>query len=89
MPSGLFYLNSLDRSISDKFLLLLWFTEIPVFNSNSVDPDQTPRALMSDLGLHCLPMSLLWKARHKWVKKHHCTSIPFSIANYPRLSPAN
>ena len=21
----------------------------------------------SDLGLHCLPMSLLWDARHKWV----------------------
>ena len=22
----------------------------------------------SDLGLHCLPISLLWAARHKWVK---------------------
>ena len=30
---------------------------IPVFNANSVDPDQTPRSVASDLGLHCLPMS--------------------------------
>ena len=30
------------------------------FNANSVDPDQTPRSTASDLGLHCLPMSLLW-----------------------------
>ena len=37
--------------------------EIPVFNANSVDPDQTPRSAASDLGLHCLPMD----ARHKWV----------------------
>ena len=27
-------------------------------NANSVDPDQTPRIAASDLGLHCLPMSL-------------------------------
>ena len=26
------------------------------------------RSAASDLGLHCLPMSLLWDARHKWVK---------------------
>ena len=32
-------------------------------NENGVDPDQT-----SDLGLHCLPMSLLWDARLEWVK---------------------
>ena len=29
--------------------------------------DQTPRSVASDLGLHCLPMSLLWDARHRWV----------------------
>ena len=63
MPSGLFYLNSLDRSISslrvsDKFLLLPCFIEMSVLNANSVDPDQTPRSAASDLGLHHLPMSL-------------------------------
>ena len=37
-------------------LLLLCFIEVPVFNAYSVDPDQTP---CSDLGLHCLPFTLL------------------------------
>ena len=73
MPSGLFYLSSLDRSISNsrvsrQFLLLPCFLEIHVFNANSVGPDQTPRSAASDLDLHCLLMSLLWDARHKWVK---------------------
>ena len=36
---------------------------------NSVDPDQMQHSVASGLGLHCLPMSLLWEARHKWVKK--------------------
>ena len=64
MPSEIFYLNSLNRSISyigvsGWLLLLSFFVEIPVFNANSIDPDQTPRSAASDLGLHCLPMSLL------------------------------
>ena len=41
-----------------------------MFNANSVDPDQTPRSAASDQGLHCLPMSLLWDARLKWVNQH-------------------
>ena len=40
--------------------------EIPIFNANSIDPDQTPRSVASDLGRHCLPMSPLWDAGHKW-----------------------
>ena len=47
--------------------------EIIELNANSVDPDQTPRSAASDLGLHCLPMFLLWDARHKWVKDSHLT----------------
>ena len=39
-----------------------------VFNANSVDPDQAPRSAVSHLGLHCLPLSLLWDTRYKWVK---------------------
>ena len=35
-------------------------------NVNRKEPDQTPRFAVSDLGLHCLPMSLLWDARLKW-----------------------
>ena len=53
--------------VSGYFLLLQYYIEIPVLNANSVDPDQTPHSATSDLGLHCLPMSLLWDARHKWV----------------------
>ena len=49
------------------FLLSPCFIEIPVFNANSVDPDQTPRSAASDLGLHCLSTALLWDAGHKWV----------------------
>ena len=30
--------------------------------------DQSPRSAASDLGLHCLPTSLLWGTRIKWVK---------------------
>ena len=33
-----------------------------------MDPDQTPRSVVSDLALPFLPMSLSWDTRHKWVK---------------------
>ena len=36
--------------------------------ANSGDPDQTPHAVASDLGLHYLPMSHKKDARHIWVK---------------------
>ena len=41
--------------------------EIRDLNANSVDPDQSPRSVKSDQGLHCLPMSLLWDAKRKMV----------------------
>ena len=58
MPSGLFYLNSLDGSISNTRVKVIFnrFIEIPVSNANNVDPDQTPHSVASDLCLHCLPM---------------------------------
>ena len=48
-----------------RLVLLPHFIEIPVFNANSVDPDQTPRTAASDLGLHVLPMVHSWEARLK------------------------
>ena len=39
----------------------------PLFNANSLDPVQTLHSVPPDLGLHCLPVSILWDARHKWV----------------------
>ena len=72
MPNRLFYLNSLDRSISymgiGVSLSLSCFEETFELSANSVYPDQTPRYVASDLGLHCLPMSNLCDAWLKWVK---------------------
>ena len=54
--------------VSGWFLFLSYFVIISELISNSVDSDQTPRSAASDLGLYCLPMSLLWDSRLKWVK---------------------
>ena len=35
---------------------------------NSADPDQTPHSVVSDLGLHYLPMSHKMDVRHIWLK---------------------
>ena len=35
---------------------------------NSGDPDQTPHSAAFDLGLHCLPITLLRVSRLQWVK---------------------
>ena len=40
-----------------------------MLNANSVDPDQTPSSVASDLGLHYLPMSLLWYAGFNGLKQ--------------------
>ena len=38
-----------------------------VLFANSGDPDQTARPAASDLGLHCLPVTLLGVSRLQWV----------------------
>ena len=59
MQGGLSYLSFLDSSIANirgvwiVFFIIPCFIEIPVRNTNSVDPDQMPRSAASDLGLHC------------------------------------
>ena len=40
--------------------------EIPVFYANNVDPNKTPHS-EADLGLHCLPITLLVVSRLKWI----------------------
>ena len=35
--------------------------------ANSGDPDQTPRSVASDLGLHCLPVTRLGNSSLQWV----------------------
>ena len=44
------------------------FHLFPNFKANSEDPDQTPHYGVSDLDLHCLPMSHKKDARLKWVR---------------------
>ena len=39
------------------------FIEIPVFSTNSVDPDHMPHSVASDLGLHILPVTLFGASR--------------------------
>ena len=77
MLSRLFYLSYLDKSISIIRDVWLFFCFIAMFyihslvlNANSVDPDQMPHYAASDLGLHFLPVSRIWDARLKWVKKY-------------------
>ena len=36
--------------------------------ANSEDPDQMPRSAASDLGLHCLPITLLGVSQIQWLK---------------------
>ena len=57
--------------------------EISVFNANSIDPDQTPHFVASDLGLHCLPVVLLGVSRLKLVKlKMHYRSPFYQIKQF-------
>ena len=42
------------------------------------NPDQTPRFAASDLGQHCLPITLLRVSRLRWVKADSEDSVPMS-----------
>ena len=64
MPSGLFCLSCLKSSILYRsgarlfFINTMFYRNPPVFDTNSVDSYQKLHSAASDLGLHCLPMSL-------------------------------
>ena len=58
----LFYCYMLDKSICHvrgvvSILSLLFYCWWKILLVNSVDPDQMPHCVASDLGLHCLPMT--------------------------------
>ena len=44
-------------------LSLLFYFLGKILLANSEDPDQSPQNVASDLGLHCLPMTLLQVCR--------------------------
>ena len=85
MPSGIFYLKSLDRSFPVEwglfsYIIIMFYGKYPIFNANRVDPDQTLHSAASDLGLYCLPMSLLWDAKLNCIAKRR-------IYNFDPLKP--
>ena len=41
------------------------------------DPDQTPCSAVSDLGLHCLPVTLLRVSSLQWVKRYNMDKLFF------------
>ena len=51
-----------DRGCTSPFVILgvsdLFRHFYSIFDGNSVDPDQMPHDVASDLGLHCLPITL-------------------------------
>ena len=49
------------------------FIAVHVIDANSKVPDQAPLSVASDLGLHCLPLTLLDVSRLKLVKKEFDT----------------
>ena len=65
---GLFHCYKLDKSIchfrgvGSIFVAFLLFS-MEILLANNVDPDQTPHYVASDLGLHCLPLTLLRASR--------------------------
>ena len=47
---------------------------MPKLFANSEDPDQTPDFAASDLGLHCVSITLLGVSRLQWVHQILCNS---------------
>ena len=48
--------------------------------ANNVDPDQMPHYVASDLGLHCLPMTILPVSRLEWVKEAKAKNVVQPVA---------
>ena len=48
-------------------ILHVCLTDFPVFNADSVDPDQMLHSVMSDQDIYCLPITVLGFSRLKWV----------------------
>ena len=55
------------RGIGSVLLHLFWFSWKNL-SANSMDPYQTPLFVASDLGLHCLSMTLLRVSGLEWIK---------------------
>ena len=56
---GTLYIRPKDLEFSKRKMAKLF--------ANSEDPDQMLHSAASDLGLHCLPITLLWVSLRQWV----------------------
>ena len=65
--------------------------------ANSGYPDQTPQNAAFDLGLHCLPVTLLRVSRLQWVKNNKKITVVYVVVlinyfqtselfHYPRMT---
>ena len=71
-PNGISHLYQMEHFISVLKDIWWYFSSLfkfqyNILQANSGDPDQTPRSVASDLGLHCLNMSHKKDARLKQV----------------------
>ena len=55
--SLLFYFFSIGSILS---LLFYMYFRLNILLANNVGPDQMPHYVASDLGLHCLPITVYW-----------------------------
>ena len=55
--------------------------------ANSGDPDQMPHSVASDLGLHCLQITLLRVSRLQWIKKFWLKSLSYLGIRYDPVLP--
>ena len=52
--------------------------------ANCEDPDQTLHSVASDLGLHCLPITLLGVSLLQWVKQQY---LSYFLTNFEQSCP--
>ena len=58
----------LDKSICHLGVFCRFCSNFDGKLANTVDPDQTPHYVASDLGSHCLPITLFWGFQvREWV----------------------
>ena len=49
------------------------------FFANSGDPDQMPCSAASDLGLHCLPNTVLQVSPLQWIKRYRAPNKLYNL----------
>ena len=87
-PNGISHYYQLDQSIFVLRVVGWYFSFLFEFLlnnllANSGDPDQTPRFVASDLGLHCFTVFHKKDARLIWVKEDKMT-LEYNIFIYMR-----